>query len=45
MAGNDLIGNINTEQMLTYFIEQNAVGNINEYALLNAIKLAEETFV
>jgi hydroxymethylglutaryl-CoA lyase len=44
MAGNDLIGNMNTENIIAYLEERNLVKNINKVALRNSLKLASEIF-
>jgi hydroxymethylglutaryl-CoA lyase len=45
MAGNDLVGNMNTELMLPYFKSLNLLSNIDEEALKESSKLATEIFV
>ena len=45
MAGNDLIGNMNTEWMIDYFREHNILPPINEDALRHSLHLADEIFV
>ena len=45
MASNDLIGNMNTEWMIKYFREMNMLGNINEDALEESLRLADEIFI
>ena len=44
MATNDLVGNMNTECMIRYFKEMNMLSSINEYALEEALNLADEIF-
>ncbi len=44
MAGNDLVGNMNTELMLSYFQELGRMNNINEDALENSLIMASEIF-
>ena len=45
MAGNDLVGNMNSELMISYLEEQNLLNGINKVALQNSLKLASEIFV
>ena len=45
MAGNDLVGNMNTELMIPYFKELSLIENINEVALQECIQLAGEIFI
>ena len=45
MAGNDLIGNMNTEWMIDYFREHNILPSINEDALRHSFQLADEIFL
>ncbi|GEO11028.1 hydroxymethylglutaryl-CoA lyase [Segetibacter aerophilus] len=45
MATNDLIGNMNTEWMIRYFKEMNIMSTIDEEALANSLKLAEQIFI
>jgi hydroxymethylglutaryl-CoA lyase len=46
MAGNDLIGNLNTEWMIRYFKDRNVLGSqLNEDALAKSIRLAEQVFI
>lgn len=45
MAGNSLVGNMNTELMLPYFKSLNILNEINEEALSHSLKLAAEIFV
>lgn len=44
MAGNDLIGNMNTEWMISYFREISGLPSIDEAALQEALTLATEIF-
>ena len=44
MAGNDLVGNMDTELMLSYFQELGRMNNINEEALENSLIMASEIF-
>lgn len=45
MAGNDLVGNMNTELMLPYFKSLNLLNDINEAALQESLRQATEIFV
>ncbi len=45
MAGNDLVGNMNTELMLPYFKSLNLLNDMDEEALNESLKLAAEIFV
>jgi hydroxymethylglutaryl-CoA lyase len=45
MAGDDLVGNMNTEWMIPFFKEQNLLGSINEDALAESSALASEIFI
>lgn len=45
MAGNDLVGNINTELLLSYLIEKGFDLDLNEEALRNAAQIADEIFL
>ena len=45
MAGNDLVGNINTELMLPYFQTLGRLNPINEEALNHSIQLAGKIFI
>jgi len=45
MAKDELIGNMNTEWMIDLFKEQNIMPAINEEALQEALRLADEIFV
>jgi hydroxymethylglutaryl-CoA lyase len=45
MAGNDLVGNMNTELMLPYLKSKGLVSDINQDALNQSISLASEIFV
>ena len=44
MAQDDLIGNMDSEKMIYHFKEQNMLNNLNEEALQNSLKLADEIF-
>ncbi|HVG41384.1 MAG TPA: hydroxymethylglutaryl-CoA lyase [Chitinophagaceae bacterium] len=45
MANDDLIGNMNTEWMISYFKEKNVVNHLYEEALNNSLLLANQIFV
>lgn len=45
MAGNDLVGNMNSELMISYLEEEKLLNGINKEALQNSLKLASEIFV
>jgi hydroxymethylglutaryl-CoA lyase len=45
MAGDELVGNMNTELMVPYFTELNLLNNINAIALKRASHLASEIFI
>jgi hydroxymethylglutaryl-CoA lyase len=45
MAKDDLVGNMNTEWMLSYFEQEKHLQSINKEALQKCIKIAEEIFV
>lgn len=45
MAGNDLVGNMDTELMIPYFKDLHLLNNLNEPALLECSNLANELFV
>lgn len=45
MAGNDLVGNMNTELMLPYLKSKDLLSDINQDALQQSISLASEIFV
>lgn len=44
MAGNDLVGNMNTEHMINYLEEKRLINNINKEALQRSLRLASEIF-
>lgn len=44
MAGNDLVGNMNTEWMISYFKENNMLSGMDEEALKEALEMAEKIF-
>jgi hydroxymethylglutaryl-CoA lyase len=45
MAGDDLVGNMDTNLMIPYFNELNLLNNLNEQALSECIGIADEIFV
>ena len=45
MAGNELVGNMNTELMIPYFNDLNLLNNLNKEALQYSSRLANEIFV
>jgi len=45
MAQDSLVGNMNTELMITYFEEENLINNINKDALKESLLIAQEIFV
>jgi hydroxymethylglutaryl-CoA lyase len=45
MAGNDLVGNMNTEQIIGYLEEKGLIKGLNKGALENSLQLASEIFV
>ena len=45
MAGNDLVGNMDTELMIPYFKNLNLLKNLNENVLLECSRLAKEIFI
>lgn len=45
MAGDTLVGNMNTEWLLDYFTEKNIILPLNNTALQNCLRLAEKIFV
>lgn len=44
MAHDDLVGNINTEKMISYFEENNIAPDINKNALQHALSIADSIF-
>ena len=44
MSGSELVGNMNTEWMISYFEGRNMLTNLNKEALQKSISLANETF-
>ena len=45
MAGNDLVGNMNTEQLIPYFSQKELLASINSTAFSNASKQASHLFL
>ena len=45
MAQDDLVGNMNSEQMIDYFISKNRLSNINQIALAESLQIATEIFI
>jgi hydroxymethylglutaryl-CoA lyase len=45
MAGNDLVGNMNTEYMIPHLQEMDMLKEVNEVALQNSLQLASEIFI
>ena len=45
MAGNDLVGNMNTELIISYLKEKELLNAIHEEALQNSLQLASEIFI
>ena len=45
MAQDDLVGNMNSEQMIDYFISKNRLSNINQLALAESLQIATEIFI
>jgi hydroxymethylglutaryl-CoA lyase len=45
MAQDDLVGNMNTELMISYFEERELIGGLNKDALQKSLQLASEVFV
>lgn len=45
MAQNDLVGNMNTELMISYLEEKNLISGLNKKALQESLQLASEIFV
>ena len=45
MAQNDLVGNMNTEFILSYLEEKSFIGDLNKEALQKSLQLASEIFV
>jgi hydroxymethylglutaryl-CoA lyase len=45
MAGDDLVGNMNTELIISYLEEKNLINGLNKEALQKSLQLASEIFV
>jgi len=45
MANDELVGNMNTEWMISYFGQKDLLKNLNKEALVKSVSLAEEIFV
>ena len=45
MANDDLVGNMNTENMVDFFEKQNLINSINKEALQESLRIASEVFV
>jgi hydroxymethylglutaryl-CoA lyase len=45
MANNELVGNMNTEWMISYFEKNNIVTGLNKEALAESLRIAEEIFI
>jgi len=45
MANDDLVGNMNTENMVDFFEKQNLINSINKEALQESLSIASEVFV
>ena len=45
MAQDDLVGNMNTEFIISYLEEKKLIGNLNKEALQKSLQLASEIFV
>ena len=45
MANDDLVGNMNTEWMISYFEKNNIATGLNKEALAESLRLAEEIFI
>ena len=45
MAGNDLVGNMNSEHIISYLEEKNLLNDLNKEALQKSLQLATEIFV
>ena len=45
MAGNDLVGNMDTETLINFFEKKNFYLDLDKNALQNCIKIAEEIFI
>ena len=45
MANDELVGNMNTEWMISYFGQKDLLKNLNKEALVKSVSIAEEIFV
>ena len=45
MANDELVGNMNTEWMISYFEKNNIATGLNKEALSESLRIAEETFI
>lgn len=45
MANDELVGNMNSEWMIDYFKQKNLISSLNEDALKESLRIAEEIFV
>jgi hydroxymethylglutaryl-CoA lyase len=45
MADDELVGNMNSELMIEYFKEKKLIGNLNEVALKESLRIADEIFL
>ena len=45
MAGDELVGNMDTELMIPYFTKLNLLNDLNKDALHNCSRLASEIFI
>lgn len=45
MANDELVGNMNMEWMINYFVENNLISDLNRDALKESLKIAEEIFI
>ena len=45
MANNELVGNMNTERMISYFEKNNIATGLNKEALADSLMIAGEIFV
>ena len=45
MANDELVGNMNTEWMISYFGQKDLLKNLNKEALVKSVSFAEEIFV
>ena len=45
MADDELVGNMNTEWMISYFEKNNIATGLNKEALAESLRIAEELFI